>query len=210
MNPTTIKALAGLGGLSIVGGGGAVLYKSEIFKTKITLGELVKKDGWTLITSSDTSHINAILTAYKKDSPKPDLTFNEFTGKEDNAKEKLLAACQKASSQHLNDSGQETLLKKIKKWCVVPRTVSQRLKDLNLNVLDTKAPTNSGNESSEWIEKGKAHHKDSQKIQGVNTNGTESTDAKLIREECIKKNAINSYDENFEASLEISKKWCTS
>ncbi|CBY93310.1 hypothetical protein HF1_13020 [Mycoplasma haemofelis str. Langford 1] len=206
---TAIKAASGLGMAGAIGGGGVALYKSELFKTQTTLGELVKNDKWTLLTASNTSQIDAILTAYKKESPKPTHTFDGFTGKENDAKEKLLAECQKASNTTYNDSEQDTLLKKIKKWCVVPKTVSQRLKDLNLTTLDTKAPSDSGSETAEWIEKGKSHHKDSQKIQGVTTNGTEATDAKLVREECAKKNEINSYDESFEESLEISRKWCT-
>ncbi|CBY93323.1 hypothetical protein HF1_13150 [Mycoplasma haemofelis str. Langford 1] len=204
-----IKAASGLGAAGAIGGGVA-LYKSDVFATKTTLRELVQKDKWTLLTASDTTHISTILTAYKKEPNKVTLRFEGFAGTEENANNKLLEECQKASNKLSSDEQKETLLKQIKKWCVVPKTVSARLEDLDLKALDTTAPTGSNNsESQAWIDKGKEHNSGSKKIEGVTTNGDEKANAKALREGCEKKNAVNSYDEDFESSLGISIQWCS-
>ncbi|CBY93297.1 hypothetical protein HF1_12890 [Mycoplasma haemofelis str. Langford 1] len=210
-SPAAIKAASGLGALGAIGGGGAALYKSELFKTKTTLGEVVKKDKWTLLTSSDSSHISKILEAYKKSDPsKPTLLFSAFAGTEDKASEKLLEECQKASNKLSDDSNKDTLLKQIKKWCVVPKTVEQRLKDLGSTALSTTSPSGSTTEQAAWVEKGKTHHGDnSNKIKEVNTTGDQNNDAKAVREACIKKNSTNSYDEDFEDALKASTLWCS-
>ncbi|AEW45857.1 hypothetical protein MHC_05005 [Mycoplasma haemocanis str. Illinois] len=210
-SPAVIKIASGLGALGMIGGGGIALYKSELFKTKTTLGELVRQDKWTLLNSSNTDQISKILEAYKKSSPnKPTLLFPAFNGTENKAVEKLLEECQKASSKLSDDPDKDIFLRQIKKWCVVPKTVSQRLNDLGYKTLSTEAPSGSTNEQSEWVEKGKSHHgTHDHKIKDITTTGDQNNDAKVIREACKKKNETNSYDEDFDDALRASTLWCS-
>ncbi|AEG73657.1 hypothetical protein MHF_1423 [Mycoplasma haemofelis Ohio2] len=206
---TAIKLASGLGAAGAVGGGIA-LHKSGAFETKVTLKEVIEKDKWTLLTSSNTEQINKILTAYKKnEDPKPTLLFEGFSGNEENASQRLLEECQKSSSKPFDDSNKDTLLKQIKKWCVIPKTVEQRLKDSNLKAIDTTAPTNPTTEKQEWVTQGSKHKEGASKISGVATTGNEQELAKALREGCKGKNAVNSYDEDFETALNLSTLWCS-
>ncbi|CBY93299.1 hypothetical protein HF1_12910 [Mycoplasma haemofelis str. Langford 1] len=212
MNPTAAKALAGLGGLSAAGGGGVALYKSEVFKTKTTLGDLVKKDKWVLLTSSDTNHISKILGAYKQDSSnKPTLLFEGFTGKEGDANDRLLRECQKTASKLSEDTKKDTLLKQLKKWCVVPKTSKERLTDLGITPFPVEDPKSSASEDSRWVEKSKTHKTDRKdKFSDLSiTNTGSNEEAKKLRQHCKTKLEIESFKEEFEDTLKKVEIWCS-
>ncbi|CBY93341.1 hypothetical protein HF1_13330 [Mycoplasma haemofelis str. Langford 1] len=207
-SPTAIKAASGLGALGAMGGGVA-LYKSGAFASKTTLGQLVQKDSWTLLTAKDTTHISTILEAYKKE-PKPTLPFSGFTGKEADASKRLLEECNKASDKPFDDSNKVTLLKQIKKWCVIPKTLQERLKDLGITPLSTAEPNPSSTEVQDWTNKVGTYDNGNNKFDQLAslTDGDNNAKAKTLRTTCQSKLTTKSFEESFDTILGQVKTWC--
>ncbi|AEG73588.1 hypothetical protein MHF_1352 [Mycoplasma haemofelis Ohio2] len=204
------KTAAGMGALGTAAGGGVLLSKSPLFsKQTPTLRKEVEDDGWVLLTSSNTTEIQSILGAYKKDNPKATLLLDGLTGGESDASEKLLQICKGLQEKPTDAPSKEDLLAKLKKWCVVPKTTKQRLTELGYSPLSTDNPSN-GTESQEWKAKGTNHHGSQQgKFAGVETNGDENERAKKLREHCKTKLEVKSFEEEFNDTFSKVKNWCT-
>ncbi|CBY93230.1 hypothetical protein HF1_12220 [Mycoplasma haemofelis str. Langford 1] len=210
---TLTKAAAGMGALGTAAGGGVLLSKSPIFnKSKPTLRSEVEGDKWVFLTSRNTEEITKVLSAYKANSPTVTLKFDGITGNESDASKKLLEKCKELYEKPSDTPSKEDLLKKLKKWCVIPKTVNQRLGDLNYTALSTDGPTQGTTESNDWKQKSQSHTSSSNnKFTGISVTGTGNDDAsaKALREHCKTKLEVNSFSEDFQDTLEKVKLWCS-
>ncbi|AEW45819.1 hypothetical protein MHC_04815 [Mycoplasma haemocanis str. Illinois] len=208
-----IKSLVGLGVAGTVAGGGVLLSRSNLFgqsKTRITIKDEIEKRKWTLLTSSNLSEISEIQTAYKKSNPLVTLKFDGLTGNESDFATRLLNECRALYEKEFDSSYKEDLFEQLEKWCVVPKTVGQRLKDFNIIPISTDDPTSPNKETDSWKQKGKAHHgAQDGKFSDLTTKGGDGEeDAKALRGKCKVNLAVKSFEEGFKDTLGKVKSWC--
>ncbi|CBY93357.1 hypothetical protein HF1_13490 [Mycoplasma haemofelis str. Langford 1] len=206
---TTVKLASGLGAAGAVGGG-AALSKPYLFPNTPTLKTEIEKDGWTLLTSSHSAAISEVLEAYKKEQQSP---FN-FKGDDSKASDKLLQECKKLYERTTDHSDKENSLKKLKRWCVVPKTTKERLDYLGVTLFSMDDPSNSGNESQDWVNKAKGHTSNAaNRFTDLTTLETGSDkdngNANKLRKHCSSKLTVKSTDEAFDDTLIKIKDWCS-
>ncbi|AEG73648.1 hypothetical protein MHF_1414 [Mycoplasma haemofelis Ohio2] len=205
--PTAAKVAFGLGAAGAIGGG-ALLSKPYLFPDKPTLRSVIEGDKWKLLTSSDEEKIKTVLEAYKKQSTHP---FTNFTGSETNASSKLLGECKKLYEKPEDTPDRESSLKKLKRWCVIPKTASERLSDLNVTPFSVADPTTENNEDSKWVEKSKKHTDGSKdKFEGLTFSGNADHEkAKQLRTHCKTKLDTKSFEDSFDDILKKVEIWCS-
>ncbi|AEG73632.1 hypothetical protein HF1_13180 [Mycoplasma haemofelis str. Langford 1] len=207
MNSLTTKGLIGLGGLSAVGGGIA-LSKPHLFPNKTTLRTVIENDGWTPLSASHRNEITEVLEAYKKRKPS---VFSNFTGDENDASSKLLGVCKSLYEKTIEDSNKEDSLKKLRRWCVIPKTAKERLEYKGVSLFSTTVPSSPNTESAEWVEKSKTYTSEaSNKFSDLSfSNEGDNDKAKKLRERCNTGLGTKSTDESFDNTLEQIKLWCS-
>ncbi|AEG73544.1 hypothetical protein MHF_1308 [Mycoplasma haemofelis Ohio2] len=206
------KSLLGVGAAGTAAGGGILLSKSDLLSTpkaKTTLKDEIESRKWTPLTASHSSEISEIQTAYKKSDPAVTLKFRGLTGNESDFANKLLQECRLSYEKESDVDSKEELLKQLEKWCVVPKTVSQRLGDFNITPMSTDDPVPSGKETDAWKQKGKSHHGTQDgKFSDLTTKGNDEEDAKALREKCKTNLTVKSFEEGFQDTLGKVKSWC--
>ncbi|AEG73160.1 hypothetical protein HF1_08230 [Mycoplasma haemofelis str. Langford 1] len=97
-----------------------------------------------------------------------------------------------------------------RKYCVVPRKISERLSDLSIKVLDTgeTKDTDKWTKLSEEYKKSKTGFK---KLHDLETSGIQSSDStdKTLKDKCVAVFDMNHWTENYDSLLEASRIWCT-
>ncbi|OAL10501.1 hypothetical protein A6V39_00355 [Candidatus Mycoplasma haematobovis] len=150
-----------------------------------------------------------ILSSYRTVTSKQEsLKFNNLTGSESDAKERLQRICSDAlNSENVND------YEKIKKWCVVPIDISSLLTKRSFVIL--KTDNNVSSDNSSWEKKIKNYKKldtDTLKIDGLsltnNKEQAETSDYTNIKNKCNEIKTKKSHEENFEDLLKKFKTWC--
>ncbi|AEG73611.1 hypothetical protein MHF_1375 [Mycoplasma haemofelis Ohio2] len=201
-----IKIASGMGAIGAIGGGIALstLLSSS---NKYTLKNLVEKDKWTFLTEANSSEIGKILEVYKT---KLALPFSKLSGGESNAPARLLEECKKLYDRDSRGLNKEDSLYKLKRWCVVPKTIQERLNDMGITLLSTQAPTSGGSESAEWEGKAKRHQENNKdKFTAISGSWNNGEGAKKIREHCETQMKIESFKDEFYSTLEKVKIWCS-
>ncbi|AEG73672.1 hypothetical protein MHF_1438 [Mycoplasma haemofelis Ohio2] len=205
---STIKVASGLGAAGAIGGGVA-LSKPYLFPNKATLRSLVEADKWKFLSGSNSSEISEILATYKSQNPSP---FANFKGDEGNKDDLLLEKCKELSEKYEDDANKEEFLRKLKRWCVIPKSVQDRLSDFNITPMSTEDPSSSTNEDQSWISKMKSYESSNSKFSQLASldSGTDDEKAKKLRTRCKDELNVKSFTESFEVTLDKVKLWCVS
>ncbi|AEW45106.1 hypothetical protein MHC_01200 [Mycoplasma haemocanis str. Illinois] len=176
------KAVAGVGLTGSFAGGGYLIY---IYNNKTTLEDRLLKDKFKILPLKAGKENNegwsAVLTEYKKDTIPSQYKFSiplDATSDDANI-EKLKTECSKVLSGKYSDSSYS----KAKRWCVVVRSLKERLEDTGFRVLDNSEGSN--NDDSEWIKK-ESVYRDGD-LSGIENDLTTAAGDKSKRKVAIKK-----------------------
>ncbi|AEG73073.1 hypothetical protein MHF_0809 [Mycoplasma haemofelis Ohio2] len=164
--------------------------------------DLLREKGYSVMEQGS-SGWNTILTAYKDTKNN---SIVKFGSSANISEEELKRECASALEDILTTS-----YEKAKRWCVEPKKVSDKLKELKLTPLKTEG-TDGQNDSDKWQKLEKEYVKEgSEKITGL-TIANPSTDNSWhgLRDECKKLFESNPWDNSYDSSLKLSQKWCVS
>ncbi|AEW45572.1 hypothetical protein MHC_03560 [Mycoplasma haemocanis str. Illinois] len=195
-------AIASLAGLGAAGASGFGIYNFYFKSSKnriISIRDRLVSEGFKLLTSSDKSHWTELKGAYNNKKSDNDKVFKK--SREDIDEETLKTLCAEVLEKEENDLSYS----KAKKWCVVPVSVTEHLSNLKLNLLST---TGDGNKS-EWEKVVTEYEKDvnpGKRISDLSTLSDQKWEK--IRDKCKDLSSKKSYEDDFDTSLESSKRWC--
>ncbi|AEW45520.1 hypothetical protein MHC_03300 [Mycoplasma haemocanis str. Illinois] len=195
-------ALVSVVGVGAVGTGGIGVYHfyfKDIRSNDKNLRSLLVAKKFKILTNEqeDQTHWETLKAEYDKVKSNPDKSF-KVTDKAITVDD-LKAFCK----DHLN-SKREDLYSKVKKWCVVPVTIVNHLKNLNLTPLSTE--TSGEPDKAKWEALADNYNKSEDKISGLSiSNKGEWT---KLREKCKELGAKKNYEDEFDANLKSSIRWC--
>ncbi|AEG72722.1 hypothetical protein MHF_0446 [Mycoplasma haemofelis Ohio2] len=202
---TLTKSVALLGGIgSSVGGYFLVSNLSsnspEEIKVVTSISDRLRSEGYTLLDFSNTTSNGweKIKTAYKGEET-GNRRFSEIKQTSDNA---LIAEIKDSCSKYLQgDSSNEDNYKMSRRWCIVPLSVKDKLK--NKTFLNTENTTDD-NTWAEMVKKNGAN-------EFLTLAGDQNDEAKKtqIKKQCGEKAKLETTDINFEEALEKVGIWCT-
>ncbi|CBY92882.1 hypothetical protein HF1_08740 [Mycoplasma haemofelis str. Langford 1] len=193
-------AAASLAGLGAAGAGGFGIYYFKDSETKIvSIKDRLVSEGFKILSPSEQSHWTDLKNAYNNKKSDSNKVF-EVTST-DIKEETLKTLCEGALKKSEDDSSYS----KAKKWCVVPVSINQHLSNLKLNPLST-----TGNGSQEaWNKIVTEYEKDENSGKRFSDLSTLSDQKwEKIRDKCNTLSSKKNYDDDFDASLESSKRWC--
>ncbi|AEW45428.1 hypothetical protein MHC_02830 [Mycoplasma haemocanis str. Illinois] len=207
MSLPALKVAACFIGLASCTGLGILISNSPFFpkEKKIStpkVRDLLRDKGYSVM-KSESSGWNTLLSAYKEGKNSDIVKFGSSSNI---SEEDLKRECASALEDILTSS-----YEKAKRWCVEPKKVSDKLKDVGLTPLKTEGV--SGQDDSEnWKKLEKEYVKEgSEKIEGSNiSQTTNDTSWQGLRDACKKLFESNPWDDSYDSSLKLSKKWCVS
>ncbi|CBY92881.1 hypothetical protein HF1_08730 [Mycoplasma haemofelis str. Langford 1] len=95
-----------------------------------------------------------------------------------------------------------------RKYCVVPRSILERLKDLDFATLDT----GEGKETTKWTQLSEGYKKGGtsfKKLNNLENTGITGSNGDTLRGKCDEVLKKDHWDDNYDALLDSSKVWCT-
>ncbi|AEW45686.1 hypothetical protein MHC_04150 [Mycoplasma haemocanis str. Illinois] len=197
MSISPVKLVLGLGAISVTVGGGILVVKSMKDSSTVTVKDRLKKDGYFPLDVGKSDGWNEVLTAYNQKKDSPNLRFDH--GNEQISEQRLKDICEDLFKSDEKDSKYE----KVKKWCVVPNSVSQVLLSKSFAVLDT---TKTGDEDKTKWEALKTQYKDNDI---PNFSFQTNQDWKALRTKCKELVEKKPWDNDYEDSITHAEKWCT-
>ncbi|CBY92880.1 hypothetical protein HF1_08720 [Mycoplasma haemofelis str. Langford 1] len=205
MSKFTAASIAGLGGAAGIGGGVYLLNKDSENKSiskpeKETIQSRLQKEKFQILTS-DASQWSEIKTQYNS---KKDDASKVFAISNSEVQESVLKdLCRENLSKSEFD---DSLYSKVKRWCVVPTTISSHLKLWGI----TSLPTDESKEEQKdkWEELAKKYDAASNKIKDLNSLSDEKW--KSLRTKCKSMGEKKNYEDDFDSFFESSKIWCAS
>ncbi|CBY92280.1 hypothetical protein HF1_02720 [Mycoplasma haemofelis str. Langford 1] len=141
------KAAAGAGLTGSLAGGGYLVYTHN---TKPTLEDRLIKDKFKILPlkagKGNNEGWSIILAEYKKDTATSKFSISLDSSDDVNI-EKLKVECTKALSGEYSDASYS----RAKRWCVVARSLKERLEDTGFRILDNTESTST--DDGEWVKK---------------------------------------------------------
>ncbi|AEW45143.1 hypothetical protein MHC_01385 [Mycoplasma haemocanis str. Illinois] len=199
MNVLKIGAISvtSVGGISV----SVALAKHLSSGTSIkSVSDKLKEEHFTPITEE--SDWNKMLTKYNQQKNEVD---GRFTSKNEDVKiEELKSSCKEILSE---DSVNSKNYAKARRWCTIPKTLSNLLTSHKLTLLNT----NDGNESSkgDWEKLQKAYETSSDnRITGLDLGSVANDKWKKLKAKCKEISEKDSTEVNFETLFSNLKKWC--
>ncbi|AEW45570.1 hypothetical protein MHC_03550 [Mycoplasma haemocanis str. Illinois] len=205
MSKLVIVSVTGLGGAAGIGGGFYLLNRNSKDKIaskleKETIQSRLQKAKFKILETGS-SQWNEIKTQYnskKNDASKVFSTSNNEV--QENALKEL---CR----ENLNKSEfDDDLYSKVKRWCVVPTTISSHLKSWGVTPLSTDESKEE--QKDKWEELANKYDSSSNKIKDLNSLNSEKW--KSLRTKCKSMGEKKNYEDDFDSFFESSKVWCSS
>ncbi|AEG72860.1 hypothetical protein MHF_0588 [Mycoplasma haemofelis Ohio2] len=199
-----IQALMGIGAIGGLTVGGVLGSKYLFESNHKTLKDRLEKEKYKILDFSKDSEWTAVLDAYNKAK---DSTSKRFISNSSEVQLKdLKDSCKSALSGKEED---DSLFDKARKWCVVPRNISERLSDLSLSPLKTTDDTEDKGDKSKWEAIGKQYEsKGNNKIAGLSLTTSNADNWKSIRDKCKVFFSQDPWSNDYDTNLEVSKDWC--
>ncbi|AEW45566.1 hypothetical protein MHC_03530 [Mycoplasma haemocanis str. Illinois] len=198
MNKLIVVSTAGIGA---AGTGGFGIYNFYLKNSKDgSLKAKLISEKFTLLTNKqeDSKHWEELKNKYNAIKGSADKAF-EVSDKELTVDD-LKALCR----DYLN-RGQENLYSKVKRWCVVPVTVSDHLKTLKLNLLSTE--NNGTTDKDKWESLASGYKSSNDKIVGLEV--ADKNAWTTLRDKCKDLITKKNYEDEFDINLKSAARWCT-
>ncbi|AEW45517.1 hypothetical protein MHC_03285 [Mycoplasma haemocanis str. Illinois] len=197
-----LKLVVGAAGIAGVGALGT--YYSGVFSSKKNdiRGKLIKSK-WTILEDfkdEHKSHWSTALSKYKE----------KHTGNTNLTESQLKDIC-----KNLLNSEDDKNYEEARRYCVVPRKISERLSDLNLQLLDiTNGNSPSNKNQTQWTSLATKYKTSgtgniqlddlaASSINDANTNWTN------LRDKCKAVSEKDHWSEKYDELVDNSKTWCT-
>ncbi|AEG73151.1 hypothetical protein MHF_0893 [Mycoplasma haemofelis Ohio2] len=194
----------GTGAAGVTGAGALGTYYSGVFSTnENTIREKLKKDRWTVLEDYKTehkSHWNTVLGKYKE----------KHTGNSNLTESQLKDICKK-----LLNSEDDKNYEEARRYCVVPRKISERLIDLNLQLLDiTNSSSPSNKNQTQWTSlatKYKTSGTGNKELDGLTASSISNASSNWtsLRDKCKTVSEKDHWSEKYSELVDNSKTWCT-
>ncbi|AEW45601.1 hypothetical protein MHC_03705 [Mycoplasma haemocanis str. Illinois] len=127
-------------------------------------------------------------------------------GSKDIETRELKLECKKALAGNIKD---DALYSKVKRWCVVPVSLSEHLNKLNFHSFSTEDKTDNA-DKSKWESKVTEYEKEGNREKRISGLDTLSTDKwKTIMNKCKEIGGKKNYEDEFETNFEKYKEWCS-
>lgn len=206
-------------GLGAVGGvtGGAYLLNKQL--SNDTIGKKLEANGYKLLKGDEKDNWPEILKHYQEriEGNKKDLQFEGFDGKTppDNTIEALKNKCKSILKEKL---GNEENYKKAKKWCTMPKSLIEILKEQGYRALSSD--NTKDEEIEEWDKKLVDYDKQDKdnpekRFNDLNLKGEKTTLEKnketrnKLKDKCKPLETKKHYEKDFEKELDKSILWCS-
>ncbi|AEG73251.1 hypothetical protein HF1_09140 [Mycoplasma haemofelis str. Langford 1] len=208
MSKLTYASLAGTGALGASGFGIYHLYSGEPVpevqtKTEVTvevrnLRSKLTSQGFTILTSApeNQKHWEEIKTEYDKVKAIPSKSFHPTS------QEVTIPYLQDLCKTQL-EQDRDDLFENVKRWCVVPTTISNHLVNLKLTPLsisDSDEP-----DKSNWEALAKEYGTSGEQVSDWTIPPSEW---KKLKEKCKEVSGKKNYDDDFNFGLHTSMRWC--
>ncbi|AEG73203.1 hypothetical protein MHF_0946 [Mycoplasma haemofelis Ohio2] len=196
-------ALSFLGGTGAVGTAAAGAYHFGAFSSQSpTVGDLLKKERYQLLKAKESGHQN-----YWKESTNKYKEKNSGQPSYDEVKMKEL--CRNLLSK---DETHKDGYEQARKYCVVPRTVSERLKDLGLTPLNTTG--SEANLTDKWKKLSAEYKKtgeNDKKLSDLDksTINDDTSTGALLKGKCQTVFSKGHWETDYDSLLDNAKRWCT-
>ncbi|AEG73245.1 hypothetical protein MHF_0990 [Mycoplasma haemofelis Ohio2] len=195
MSKVLIPSLAGVGAAGL--GGGIYLTHKNSSEERKTILLRLEKEKYKPLKASDSNHQahwEASLTYYKQ----------QYSQKTSYTEQELKNLC---GSLFKQDDIKEEDYSTAKRYCVVPRTVSQRLEDLGFKAIESSATDKWKKLSGAYKNSGKGG-KQLGNLESTTIDDSESTGEKL-KNKCQEISSKNHWESDYDSLLENFKIWCT-
>ncbi|AEW45569.1 hypothetical protein MHC_03545 [Mycoplasma haemocanis str. Illinois] len=198
MSRVFFSSIAGLSAAGI--GGGIYLANKGTEVKKETIRDKLIKDRYTLLDGSKSehqSHWAKSLEKYKEEYK------NQTTYTEGELKTRCIELFNKEELNYAD-------YKVAKKYCVVPRKISERLKDIEFKSLDTSGTQQEVTEkwkklSEEYKKKGKGDNQ----LDTLAASSVNDADGTSLKNSCKTVLEKEHWDDKYDSLLENAKSWCT-
>ncbi|CBY92874.1 hypothetical protein HF1_08660 [Mycoplasma haemofelis str. Langford 1] len=201
MSKAAAASLAGLGGAAGIGGGIYLLNSNSKTPTykKGTVGHKLQSEKFTILNAEgDADHWKLLKEEYNKAKSTTSKVFESHTS--DIEEGKLKELCKSALEKDEGDASYS----KAKRWCVVPVSVSEYLKNWNIVALPTN--TDNSDKQDKWTALANSYESSNNKISNVATLSDQKW--QTLRAECKKLEVKKNYDDDFDSAFGSSKIWC--
>ncbi|AEW45567.1 hypothetical protein MHC_03535 [Mycoplasma haemocanis str. Illinois] len=202
MSKFVLYSMAGVGGAAGIGGGIYLLHEnSKASKPeKRTIKSKLIKAGFKVLDTSDSQHWTTLKNEYNKVKQESTKAFETHT--QDINEEKLKSLCQ----SYLEKDEEDLSYGKVKRWCMVPVTVSNHLESIGRKALST---ANSGDtDKSHWETLATKYDNSSDKIASLDNLGS-GQKWEALRNKCKDLGDKKNYEDEFDANLSASVTWCS-
>ncbi|CBY93356.1 hypothetical protein HF1_13480 [Mycoplasma haemofelis str. Langford 1] len=213
MDPLATKGLVGLGGLSLIGGGGALAWNQGLFsRSPETIKDKLERKGYTALEEGS-SHWSQIFEIYKKTENTKRFANDGITSG-DTEHDKLKKKCNEALDL---ESSKEDIYQRVIKWCVVPRKVEEVISSVSLLGVDES----SDSDNYRWkpileeYKRTKSQTGNTYELTEVTLveptegNTKEAENIKELKKGCKSRREKLTYHLEFEKSMEEVRKWCS-
>ncbi|AEG73234.1 hypothetical protein MHF_0979 [Mycoplasma haemofelis Ohio2] len=196
-----MKMGAGMAGATGAGALGA--YYSGVFSTnENSIRSKLIKNKWVVLEDSKEdhkSHWSTSLSKYK----------GKYTNKDSLSEDQLKGIC-----KDLLNSEDDKNYEEARRYCVVPRTISERLSDLDFKLLNITTGTSNNEDQQKWtdiVNKYKTKGTDTKELDGLKANSltTENTNWSTLKDKCKSVSEKDHWSEKYDLLVENSKTWCT-
>nr|WP_014272654.1 hypothetical protein [Mycoplasma haemocanis] len=193
--------IAGVAGSTGVGVLGA--YYFGVFSTnKNDIRSKLIESNWVILEDSNKEHESHWSTALKKYKEKH------------SDKNQLTESQLKGICKDLLNSEDDKNYEEARKYCVVPRTISERLSDLKFQLLNTTAGTSNNADQQKWtsvVNKYKTEGIETKELDGLKTSSlnNDGTNWSTLKDKCKTVSEKDHWSEKYDLLVEGSKTWCT-
>ncbi|AEW45565.1 hypothetical protein MHC_03525 [Mycoplasma haemocanis str. Illinois] len=202
MNSTKL-GFALLGGTGVAGTTAVGVYRFKVFSSKSsTIGDLLEKEKYQLLKEKDSDHQKH----WKESSDK---YKEKYTDKSSYNEDKMKELCRDLLGK---EETHKSEYDQAKKYCVVPRKISERLKDLGLTQLSTTGSESGVTDkwkklSTEYKTKGEGDKKLSDLDKSTINDDTSTGDS--LKNKCKTVFDKGHWETDYDSLLENAKRWCT-
>ncbi|CBY92978.1 hypothetical protein HF1_09700 [Mycoplasma haemofelis str. Langford 1] len=198
MASNNLYLLGALGTAGAVGGG--IYLASPNPKPVTTI-----RDKYTPLQAGDSTNWDKVLAKYNEVKNTPTKRFTTST--ETISLENLKRDCESSLDKETSDD----LYSKVKLWCTTPRSIRERLGDLNITLLKTDGEDDDTGDKSKWAKlEGKYRDGGNSDIKNFKVDASSTTDTwKKLRDECKKHLDKDRWDDEYEYYLGKVSEWCS-
>ncbi|CBY92907.1 hypothetical protein HF1_08990 [Mycoplasma haemofelis str. Langford 1] len=193
----------GAGMVGATGAGALGAYYSGVFSTnENSIRSKLIKNKWVVLEDSKEDHKSRWGTSLSKYKGK-------YTNKDSLSEDQLKGIC-----KDLLNSEDDKNYEEARRYCVVPRTISERLSDLDFKLLNITTGASNNGDQQKWtdiVNKYKAKGTDTKELDDLKANSltTENTNWSTLKDKCKSVSEKDHWSEKYDLLVENSKTWCT-